>query len=134
MNENQVLDIEEQKNELGRIEISPEVIEVIAGIATSEVEGVATLRGNFASGVGEFLGRKNHGKGVKVELSEDGVTIEISIVILYGASVIETAKQVQTNIQQTLQTMTSIDLEAINVHVVGIQFENMEEAEKEEIE
>ncbi|WP_100398396.1 Asp23/Gls24 family envelope stress response protein [Bacillus sp. FJAT-44742] len=134
MNENQVLDIEEQKNELGRIEISPEVIEVIAGIATSEVEGVATLRGNFASGVGEFLGRKNHGKGVKVELSEDGVTIEISIVILYGSSVIETAKQVQTNIQQTLQTMTSIDLEAINVHVVGIQFENMEEAEREEIE
>ncbi len=69
-----------------------------------------------------------------MELSEDGVTIEISIVILYGASVIETAKQVQTNIQQTLQTMTSIDLEAINVHVVGIQFENMEEAEREEIE
>ncbi len=45
MNENQVLDIEEQKNELGRIEISPEVIEVIAGIATSEVEGVAIFEG-----------------------------------------------------------------------------------------
>ena len=52
----------------GKVEIAPEVIEVIAGIAASEVEGVAQMRGNFATGVVERLGKKNHGKGVKVEL------------------------------------------------------------------
>lgn len=63
MSENGGLELEERNSELGKIEISPEVIEVIAGIAASEVNGVATMRGNFASGVAERFGRKMHGKG-----------------------------------------------------------------------
>lgn len=58
MNEYQLLDLEEQENDLGKVEISPEVIEVIAGLAASEIEGVSTLRGNFASDVAERLVRR----------------------------------------------------------------------------
>lgn len=123
MNENHILELEEQKSELGKVEISPEVIEVIAGIAASEVDGVATMRGTFATDVAEKLGRKNHGKGVKVELAEDGITVDVSVVITYGISVPEVAKIIQTNIKQALQTMTAIELTAVNVHVVGVQFE-----------
>ena len=68
MSENNILEMNAGNNNLGKVEIAPEVIEVIAGIAASEVEGVAQMRGNFASGVVERLGKKNHGKGVKVEL------------------------------------------------------------------
>ena len=68
MSENNILEMSPGGNNLGKVEIAPEVIEVIAGIAASEVEGVAQMRGNFASGVVERLGKKNHGKGVKVEL------------------------------------------------------------------
>ncbi|WP_017727015.1 Asp23/Gls24 family envelope stress response protein [Halalkalibacterium ligniniphilum] len=133
MNENHILDLEEQKNDLGKVEISPEVIEVIAGIAASEVDGVATMRGNFASGVAERLGRKNHGKGVKVDLSEDGIIVDVSVVVTYGVSVPEVAKKIQTNIKQALQTMTAIELESINVHVVGVQFETQEPSEEEQL-
>lgn len=126
MNENHILELEEQKSELGKVEISPEVIEVIAGIAASEVEGVATMRGNFATDVAEKLGRKNHGKGVKVELGEDGITVDVSVVITYGVAVPEVAKFIQSNIKQALQTMTAIELQAVNVHVVGVQFESTE--------
>ncbi|MDV2685147.1 Asp23/Gls24 family envelope stress response protein [Alkalihalophilus lindianensis] len=126
MNENHILELEDQKSELGTVEISPEVIEVIAGIAASEVEGVATMRGNFAAGVAEKLGRKNHGKGVKVELDEDGITVDVSVVISYGVQVPEVAKLIQYNIKQALQTMTAIELQAVNVHVVGVQFETTE--------
>ncbi|NEU29597.1 Asp23/Gls24 family envelope stress response protein [bacterium LRH843] len=132
MNENHILELEEQKAELGKVEISPEVIEVIAGIAASEVEGVATMRGNFAAGVAERLGRKNHGKGVKVELGEDGITVDVSVIITYGAAVPEVAKFIQINIKQALQTMTAIELEAVNVHVVGVQFESAELVIEEE--
>ncbi|WP_227938475.1 Asp23/Gls24 family envelope stress response protein [Alkalihalobacillus deserti] len=131
MNENHILELEEQKSELGKVEISPEVIEVIAGIAASEVDGVATMRGNFATGVAERLGRKNHGKGVKVELAEDGITVDVSVVITYGVSVPEVANLIQSNIKQALQTMTAIELQAINVHVVGVQFETAEPVEDE---
>ncbi|WP_413379809.1 Asp23/Gls24 family envelope stress response protein [Alkalihalobacillus sp. 1P02AB] len=131
MNENHILELDEQKSELGKVEISPEVIEVIAGIAASEVEGVANMRGNFASGVAEKLGRKNHGKGVRVDLNDDGILVDVSVVIMYGVSVPEVAKLIQTNIQQALQTMTAIQLNAINVHVVGVQFETTEAAIEE---
>ncbi|AXF54790.1 Asp23/Gls24 family envelope stress response protein [Salicibibacter kimchii] len=127
MSEYQMLDIEEQENDLGKVEISPEVIEVIAGLAASELEGVAALRGNIATDVAERFGRKNHGKGVKVELGNDGVVIDVSIVVHYGISVPDVANQVQRNIQQALETMTSIAMDTINVHVVGIYFEQPEE-------
>ncbi|WP_332697973.1 Asp23/Gls24 family envelope stress response protein [Halalkalibacter lacteus] len=133
MNENHILELEEQKSELGTVEISPEVIEVIAGIAASEVDGVATLRGNFATGVAEKLGRKNHGKGVKVELAEDGITVDVSVIITYGVAVPEVANLIQQNIKQALQTMTAIELQAINVHVVGVQFESAELVEQDEV-
>ena len=68
-------------NNLGKVEIAPEVIEVIAGIAASEVEGVAQMRGNFAAGVVERLGKKNHGKGVKVELLEEGIKVGDEVII-----------------------------------------------------
>ena len=71
----------QENNGLGKVEIAPEVIEVIAGIAASEVEGVSQMRGNFASGVVERLGKKNHGKGVKVELSEDGIKVDVYCVM-----------------------------------------------------
>ena len=128
MSEYRAVDLEEEKNELGKIEISPEVIEVIAGLAATEVEGVYALRGNFATDVVERLGKKNHGKGVKVEMGEDGVKIEISVTLNYGVSVPEVARSIQTVIKQALQNMTSISIEAINVHVLGIQFEHTEEA------
>ncbi|MFD2704312.1 Asp23/Gls24 family envelope stress response protein [Salibacterium lacus] len=131
MSEYRTIDLEEEKNELGKIEISPEVIEVIAGLAASEVDGVHALRGNFATDVAERLGRKNHGKGVKVELLEEGVKLDISLQLQYGVSVPEVAAEVQTNIQQALQTMTSITVEAINVHVLGIQLELQHETEQQ---
>ncbi|WP_078552926.1 Asp23/Gls24 family envelope stress response protein [Bacillus alkalicellulosilyticus] len=123
MSENHILEMEDEKSELGKVEISPEVIEVIAGIAASEVEGVATMRGNFATGVAERLGRKNHGKGIKVDLGEEGISVDVSVNITYGVSIPEVAKKIQTNIKLALETMTAIELQSVNVHVVGIQFE-----------
>ena len=64
------------KDELGKIEVAPEVIEVIAGIATTEVEGVSKTRGNFATGVVEKFGKKVHGKGIKTEWTEEGLIVD----------------------------------------------------------
>jgi uncharacterized alkaline shock family protein YloU len=118
-----VIDMEEMYTKLGKVEISPEVIEVITSLAAAEVEGVATMRGNFASGVAEKLGRKSHGKGVKVDLAEDGISVDVFVVMNYGVSIPDVARKIQDNIHQTLKTMTAIDLNAVNIHVVGIQLE-----------
>ena len=124
MSENNILEMNAGNNNLGKVEIAPEVIEVIAGIAASEVEGVAQMRGNFASGVVERLGKKNHGKGVKVELLEEGIKVDVYCVMKFGVSIPNVAQGIQDNIRQALLDMTALETEEINIHVVGIQFEN----------
>lgn len=121
---NNVLEMNQENNGLGKVEIAPEVIEVIAGIAASEIEGVASMRGNFAAGVVERLGKKNHGKGVKVELTEEGIIIEVYCVMIFGVSIPNVAQKIQDNIRQALLNMTALEVNEVNIHVVGIQFES----------
>lgn len=115
------------KEELGQIEVAPEVIEVIAGIAVTEVEGVAATRGNFASGVVERFGKKVHSKGVKTNVSEDGkIIVDVYCTVKYGATIPKVAKEIQGNIRQTIFNMTAIETAEVNVHITGIQFEQEE--------
>ncbi|MGN7178064.1 hypothetical protein BK139_09435 [Paenibacillus sp. FSL R5-0490] len=130
MNENNILEMSPENSGLGKVEIAPEVIEVIAGIAASEVEGVAQMRGNFATGVVERLGKKNHGKGVKVELTEEGIKVDVYCLMRFGVSIPSVAQKIQDNIRQALLNMTALDAQEVNIHVVGIMFEN----QKHEVE
>ncbi|WP_370873519.1 Asp23/Gls24 family envelope stress response protein [Peribacillus cavernae] len=123
--ESTMLEMNENNNGLGKVEIAPEVIEVIAGIAAGEVEGVAHMRGGFASGVVERLGKKNHGKGVKVDLSGEGIRVDLYCVMKFGVSIPSVAQEVQDNIREALLNMTALQADEVNIHVVGIQFESV---------
>ncbi|HEY2421913.1 MAG TPA: Asp23/Gls24 family envelope stress response protein [Neobacillus sp.] len=124
MSEFSILEMEQGNNGQGKVEIAPEVIEVIAGIAASEVDGVAGMRGNFAAGVVERLGKKNHGKGVKVELAETGIKVDVYCLMKFGVSIPTIAGKIQDSIRQALLNMTALDVEEVNIHIVGIQFES----------
>lgn len=130
MSENQVLEMNQGNDGSGKVEIAPEVIEVIASIAASEVEGVGGMRGNFAAGVVERLGKKNHGKGVKVEISETGIKVDVYCMMKFGVSIPTVAQKIQDNIRQTLLNMTALAPEEVNVHIVGIQFENQKQEQE----
>ncbi|GGP16036.1 Asp23/Gls24 family envelope stress response protein [Oceanobacillus neutriphilus] len=125
MSDQLLLDILEDDS-LGSVQIVPQVLEVIAGIAATEVDGVKSMHGNFATGVAEKFGKKSHGKGVRVELTENGAIIDIYVILKFGKSIPEVATKLQTNIKQNVHTMTSIQVEEVNVHVAGIQMENQE--------
>ena len=118
------------KEELGKIELAPEVIEVIAGIAVTEVEGVAATRGNIATGVAERFGKKVHSKGVKSSFSEDGaIIIDVYCSVKFGHSIPKVAKSVQNQIRQSIFDMTSIETSEVNVHITGVQFDNNKDQE-----
>ena len=120
----------EGKEELGQIEVVPEVIEVIAGIAVTEVEGVAGTRGNFAAGVVERFGKKVHSKGVKSAMSEDGkIIIDVFCSVKYGYAIPKVAKDIQVGIRQAILNMTAIETSEVNVHITGVQFDNAKDAE-----
>lgn len=126
MSEQSLLSVSEN-NSLGTVEIAPEVIEIVTGIAASEIEGISSMRGNFASGVVERFGKKSHGKGVKVELTEAGIVIDLYVVLDFGISIPQIAQKLQTNIRQTIKGMTALEIAEINVHVVGVQMDSTEE-------
>lgn len=124
MSEQRVLEMNQGDNSLGKVEIAPEVIEVIAGIAASEVDGVSQMRGGFAAGVVERLGKKNHGKGVRVELADDGIKVDVYCSMKFGLSIPSVAQKIQDNIREALLNMTALEAAEVNIHVVGIQFEH----------
>ncbi|PAV29105.1 Asp23/Gls24 family envelope stress response protein [Virgibacillus profundi] len=126
MSEQPLLNVSEDTS-LGKVEIAPEVIEVITGLAATEVDGLYAMRGNFASGVVERFGKKSHSKGVKVELTDNGILIDLFVVLNFGVSIPQVAQQLQTSIRQTLKNMTALVIDEINVHVVGIQMDITED-------
>ncbi|MDN6626338.1 MAG: Asp23/Gls24 family envelope stress response protein [Pisciglobus halotolerans] len=107
------------KGTLGEIEVAPEVIEVISGIAASEVDGVYAMHGNLSSGVTELFGRVNHKKGVHLS-QEDGLKVDIYCYFKYGVSVPTVALELQKKVREQLLHMTDIELSEVNVHIVGI--------------
>ncbi|WP_438448810.1 Asp23/Gls24 family envelope stress response protein [Gorillibacterium sp. sgz5001074] len=121
-----------EKTDMGNIQIAPEVIEVIAGLASVEVEGVAGMSGGFASGVAELLGRKNLSKGVKVEVGQKEAAIDVSIIVMYGHRIPTVASDIQRNVKQAIESMTGLDVVEVNVHIHGVHFKNPEARPVEE--
>lgn len=120
MAENNNIVIESKEATLGQIEIAPEVIEVIIGIAASQVDGVYSMRGSLANSVNELFGRKSRGKGVKLGQSMETLTVEIYVFLNYGVSVPKVASEIQEKIKQQLLFMTGLELATVDVYVQGV--------------
>ncbi|WP_057829295.1 Asp23/Gls24 family envelope stress response protein [Liquorilactobacillus cacaonum] len=112
--------IESNESTLGQIEIAPEVIEVIVGIAASQVEGVYSMRGSLANSVNELFGRKSRGKGVKLSQNSGTLNVEVYAFLNYGVSVPKVAAEIQEKVKQQLLFMTGLELATIDVYVQGV--------------
>ncbi len=113
---------EEVKNEEpNTIKIADDVVAVIAGVAVSEVPGVAGMSGGFAGGISEVLsGKKNLAKGIKVEVGEKEAKIDVNIIVEYGTRIPEVAFEIQNRVKKAVETMTGLNVLEVNVHVQGV--------------
>ncbi|MDI3327665.1 MAG: Asp23/Gls24 family envelope stress response protein [Alicyclobacillaceae bacterium] len=116
--------------ERGSIRIANEVIEVIAGLAATEVPGVAGMSGGVVGGIAELLGRKNLSKGVKVEVGQKQCAVDVSIVAEYGARIPDVASSIQENVKRAIESMTGLEVVEVNVHVLGVAFKQEEKGEE----
>ena len=115
----EIEDIDEGNN---GIKIANEVISVIAGIAVSEVQGVASMAGGFAGGITQVLsGKKNYSKGIKVESDEKEVKIDVNIIVEYGSRIPDVAYEIQKRVKKSVENMTGLKVEEVNVHVQGVK-------------
>lgn len=126
--ENENNNVEEVKEEIvvanqdnSEIKIADDVVAVIAGVAVSEVNGVAGMAGGFAGGITEVLsGKKNLAKGIKVEVGEKETKIDVNIIVEYGTRIPDIAFEIQNRVKKAVETMTGLKVLEVNVHVQGV--------------
>jgi uncharacterized alkaline shock family protein YloU len=115
MEDNVVMNTSEDK-----IKISEDVIATIAGIAASEMENLASMSGGFVDGIAGMLGRKTLSKGIKVDMKEEGVALDLSLVLQYGCKIHEVAKSIQERVRLAIEDMTGIKVLAVNINIIGL--------------
>lgn len=116
----QVNNHDQKFNPYGEIEVAPEVLEVISGIAANEVDGVYAMQGKFSSGVTSMFGKTNHKKGVHLTSDETGLKVEVYCYFKYGVKVPDVASEIQKKIREQVYHMTNIELVEVNIHIAGI--------------
>jgi uncharacterized alkaline shock family protein YloU len=116
------------------IRISSEVIAVITGIVSSDIPGIAGMSGGVVGGIAEKLGRKDLTKGIKVRINEERVTIDLNVIVDYGATIVEATDKLKKEIRNNVEKSTGLKVEAININVLGIEVPKEEVEEEKEKE
>ena len=109
---------------IGEVKIADEVVTVIAGLAATEVDGVASMGGNITNELVSKLGVKNLSKGVKVTVLEGVVTVDLTLNIEFGKNILEVSKKVQDKVKSSIENMTGLEVADVNIRIAGVDMEN----------
>ena len=110
----------------GEIKIADEVVAIIAALAATEVEGVASMAGNITNELIGKLGMKNLSKGVKVDVLEGIATVSLSLNLKYNYSIVEVSARVQEKVKNAIENMTGLEVADVNIKVAGVEMESQE--------
>lgn len=109
---------------VGEVQIADEVVTIIAGLAATEVKGVASMAGNITNELVAKLGMKNLSKGVKISVGADHVSVDLGLNIEYGYSIPEVSKAVQERVKNAIETMTGLTVSEVNIRIADVNLEN----------
>ena len=109
-----------EKDRIGEVRIADEVVAIIAGLAATDVEGVDSMAGNITNELVGKLGMKNLSKGVKVDVTEEHVSADLSLNIKYGYNIPQTCEKVQEKVKSAIETMTGLTVLDVNVKIAGV--------------
>ena len=111
---------------LGEVKIADEVVAIIAALAATEVDGVASMAGNITNEVIGRLGIKNLSKGVKVDVLEGVVTVSLALNIKYNYSIMDVTAKVQDKVKNTVENMTGLEVADVNIKVAGVEMDRQD--------
>lgn len=112
-------------NELGAVNISQEVISIMAGLSAMECYGLVGMSTqSFQEGLSQLLRRKNLTRGIEVEIGEDGVIIDLYIIVEYGVKISEVANNVINRVKYTLEENAGVNVKEVNINIQGVRVNN----------
>jgi uncharacterized alkaline shock family protein YloU len=109
-----------KSDQVGDVRIADEVVAIIAGLATTEVEGVSSMAGNITNEIVSKLGMKNLSKGIMVEVLENEVKVDVAINVAYGYAIPEVSTRVQDKVSSAIENMTGLKVAVVNVRIAGV--------------
>jgi uncharacterized alkaline shock family protein YloU len=108
---------------LGVINISPNAISMVAGIAAMQCFGVVGMAShNIQDGISELLtGKDNLSKGIEIVIEEDSIIVDLYIIVEYGVRIKEVARNVIQNVKYAIENQLGLQISEINVIVQGVR-------------
>ena len=111
--------------QLGEVQIADEVVATIAGLAATEVEGVASMAGNGTEELIGKLGVKNLSKGVKVLVTDNNVDVDLALNIDYGYSIMKVSEKVQDRVKSAIENMTGLEVSMVNIRIMNVNMDKV---------
>lgn len=108
---------------IGKVQIADEVVAIIAGLAATEVQGVASMQGNITNELVGKLGMKNLSRGVKVAVQDGVVRVDLSLNLAYGYSIPDTSHKVQDRVKSAIENMTGLEVSDVNISIASVALE-----------
>lgn len=118
--ENKNIHMIQADSQLGEVQIADEVVAIIAGLAATEVEGVASMAGNVTNELVAKLGMKKLSKGVKVLVTDQNVDVDLALNIGYGYSIMEVSEKVQDKVKAAIENMTGLHVSIVNIRIASV--------------
>ena len=109
-----------EKEMMGEVRIADEVVAIIAGLAATEVDGVDSMAGNITNELVGKEGMKNLSKGVKVDVTEEHVSVDLSLNIKYGYNIPDVSERVQDRVKSAIENMTGLTVLDVNIRIAGV--------------
>ena len=109
-----------KEDKLGDVKIADEVVAIIAGLASTEVEGVSSMAGNITNELVSKLGMKNLSKGIRVDVKEGVVRVDIALNIAYGYAILDVSSKVQEKVKTAIENMTGLEVSGVNVRIASV--------------
>lgn len=109
-----------QDPNLGEVKIADEVVAIIAALAATEVEEVASMAGNITNDLIARLGMKNLSRGVKVDVLEGIVTVSLALVLKYGYNIMDVSAKIQEKVKAAVENMTGLTVADVNIRIAGV--------------
>ena len=105
---------------LGEVRIADEVVAIIAGLAATEVEGVSSMAGNITNELVSKLGMKNLSKGIKSEIQEGIVNVDVALNIAFGYAIPEVSTKVQERVKSAIENMTGLEVGSVDIRIASV--------------
>lgn len=112
--------LQEDEN-IGAVKIADDVVAMIASLAASEVEGVSAVGNNLTNDLMSKVGVKNLAKGVKVDVKETKVVVDVVVSMEYGFNIPATSRKIQDKVKAAIENMTGLSCAEVNIRIAGVK-------------